>query len=1021
MANTTPALRVQTKVSLGTGTDLRVVGDISASLLGDDALSRKLQIAAGASFTITAPIGAFCLLVSSPVTVQLAKALPAVSGNVLTLTANSILYHTSAVQQVIITAGVIAVNIQLAYVTTQALTAAPVIPVPQKLPAVNVSPRLTVAPTPAPVSYSGYSGVSGYSGSTDNIIPSYVSAPKAYQVNNKTPALRVQADVSLDSRSVESIRASMLGDDALSRKVQLAAGASFTVNAPIGAFCLLVSSPVTVQLSTALPAVSGNTVSLTVNQILYHTTSSQQMVITAGLTSVSMQLAYITVQMLTLLPVSQALPNLNIAPVGGLTVTNNPAVTTPVGISGYSGYSGSGGSGTGGGSAIIFSDTAPSSPAVGQLWFDTSSGIEYVWQFDGDSSQWVAVSNGGGVGSSILFASVQPPDPSVGMQWFDTSSGIEYVYVFDGDSYQWVSLSAAMGGTGGGGGTGADGASGYSGYSGLNGSGVSDGMAIPLATPGGFPTSGSWTPGAVAISDTTLVTDAVAQMNALLSLLVPSAPPNLSSYTSLSVASVGNSPLKASGVAPDHTAGGSIPTGPNTAGTSVVSSASARITSASPSTSTASGVGSGSAGVLAAMVNGSTAGNALPAFTSSPTPTSATVGATVMTARAAFPLATPGFWLDFNAQAVMSGLASGWNRVQLTHSLSGNTNEFYMLLDNMTATPALGGTIVVAESGTPTYAYSSGVPHYGPATATLQVTGITMTNLAGETYYNGNPLTFSGTGSIMSAQAKSYANVGISTPIARQTVAAVSLSAQNISINGSNIHGSGTLQGQVTNVNGSSGVVNLSSAIILVKIGSTSLIDEMNIPVTGLGSSPNANAGVRIGGFAGSDTPALSGATAWVQSAALQTYDAAVVEGVLSCNQVNYSVGYLPVGPNYSGHAAAQYVVFAFQRDSRSSFNIHVSGNYAECHVALPGISDLSSTTQWWDMATAYAGAGYPGDTGGGNGSNGCASGSVMNGSSGTFLCTFGTKSSTNSTGNNVYVRFKLTAGQSITALSFTN
>jgi hypothetical protein len=72
-------------------------------------------------------------------------------------------------------------------------------------------------------------------------------------------------------------------------------------------------------------------------------------------------------------------------------------------------------------------------------------------------------------------------------------------------------------------------------------------------------------------------------------------------------------------------------------------------------------------------------------------------------------------------------------------------------------------------------------------------------------------------------------------------------------------------------------------------------------------------------------------------------------------------------------------------------------------------------------MFTAFSGSGYPGDSTGGNGSNGCAGATVMTSSSGTFLCTFGTQSSTNSIGNDIIIRFKLTAGQSITALSFTN
>jgi hypothetical protein len=371
----------------------------------------------------------------------------------------------------------------------------------------------------------------------------------------------------------------------------------------------------------------------------------------------------------------------------------------------------------------------------------------------------------------------------------------------------------------------------------------------------------------------------------------------------------------------------------------------------------------------------------------------------------------------------MSGITQGWNRIQITHSVSGNTNEFYMLSDNLVSIPVMAGVITYTEVGTPTYAYSSSVPHYGGTTASLTVAGITMTNIAGETYYNGNPLAISGTNSIIASEAKTYANVGVSTPVARQTITATALSSQTVTVDGTNIHGSGNLQGVCTNVVGSSAAANFNATVILVKRGTAAAnkVDEMSIPVSGLGSSPNGSNAARRGGYAGTDQPSIAGDTTWTSSSAIQTYDAAVVAGVLSQNTTNYSTGYLPVGPNLNGQAATQYVTFSFQRDSRSSFNIVVTGTYAGCWVALPAISTLSSTTQWWNMFSSFLGSGYPGDTGGGNGSNGCAGATVMSGASGTFLCTFGTKSSTNSTGSNIIVRFKLTAGQSITALSFTN
>lgn len=46
--------------------------------------------------------------------------------------------------------------------------------------------------------------------------------------------------------------------------------------------------------------------------------------------------------------------------------------------------------GGGSGAAYTASETPPSLPAANAKWFDTSSGIEYVWYEDGDSGQWVA-------------------------------------------------------------------------------------------------------------------------------------------------------------------------------------------------------------------------------------------------------------------------------------------------------------------------------------------------------------------------------------------------------------------------------------------------------------------------------------------------------------------------------------------------------------------------------------------------------------------------------------------------------
>jgi len=49
-----------------------------------------------------------------------------------------------------------------------------------------------------------------------------------------------------------------------------------------------------------------------------------------------------------------------------------------------------------GGAAVATTDTPPGSPVNGQMWWETDTGILWIWFNDGTSSQWVQVSGGGG-------------------------------------------------------------------------------------------------------------------------------------------------------------------------------------------------------------------------------------------------------------------------------------------------------------------------------------------------------------------------------------------------------------------------------------------------------------------------------------------------------------------------------------------------------------------------------------------------------------------------------------------------
>ena len=513
----------------------------------------------------------------------------------------------------------------------------------------------------------------------------------------------------------------------------------------------------------------------------------------------------------------------------------------------------------------------------------------------------------------------------------------------------------------------------------------------------------SWANGAVPLSDTQTVSDAVDKMNLILGKLVPSSPPNFPNGT-LTIGSVGSSPVLASGVTDNASSG-------ITAGTSVN-----RTTSTISSTNTFTQVGPGNSGTLSLYINNTVVGS----HTLTGTSDNGTYGGLVIAGQSAYPASTPGFWTSVNVSVSAATVSNtGVNGMHISDTGAGSTNTVYFVKDTLTANPVV--TDGVAQNSNGTVAYSSGVQHYNTG-ASLSVSG-KISNLAGQTYYNGNPLSISGTNSIFSTQAYSYSTLGITTPIPQNTTAATTFTPAIVNVNGTNIATSGTITLTATNVNGTGSVSN--STIILVKNGTApaTAVDEMSVPVTGLGSSPNSNYANRVG-MANGDTPSNSTST-WVQSASLNAWDAAVVGGVLSCNQTNYTTGYLPVGPNLSSQNSVQYVTFAFERAPLSLFKINVTGTYAGVWISLPGVSDNSSISPnalggaWWSAFKSYDGAGVPGGLG--DTIAGCALGSVMTGSSGTFQITFGTASSTSATGNTILVRFRLNAGQSITALSFTN
>ena len=88
-------------------------------------------------------------------------------------------------------------------------------------------------------------------------------------------------------------------------------------------------------------------------------------------------------------------------------------------------------SGGGGGGSIEVSDTAPTTPANGDLWFNTTNGQLYVYV--ASETAWFQTNGGsgggGGEGASVTTGDTAPATPADGDLWFNTVQAELYVYL----------------------------------------------------------------------------------------------------------------------------------------------------------------------------------------------------------------------------------------------------------------------------------------------------------------------------------------------------------------------------------------------------------------------------------------------------------------------------------------------------------------------------------------------------------------------------------------------------------------
>ena len=102
----------------------------------------------------------------------------------------------------------------------------------------------------------------------------------------------------------------------------------------------------------------------------------------------------------------------------------------------------------GGGASVTVSDTAPSTPSNGDLWYKSDEGRLKIYYNDGSSSQWVddnpIGSGSGGGGATVTTDDNAPSSPSDGDLWWKSNEGQLKVYYQDADSSQWVDVGGGF-------------------------------------------------------------------------------------------------------------------------------------------------------------------------------------------------------------------------------------------------------------------------------------------------------------------------------------------------------------------------------------------------------------------------------------------------------------------------------------------------------------------------------------------------------------------------------------------------
>jgi len=499
--------------------------------------------------------------------------------------------------------------------------------------------------------------------------------------------------------------------------------------------------------------------------------------------------------------------------------------------------------------------------------------------------------------------------------------------------------------------------------------------------------------------------------------------------------SIGNSPKLCSGVMSDNSLG---QTPPASAGESVL-----RIPSGvSLHTNVVTAVGPGNKGTLTAIGNGVATG--LVSFTNNDD--SQTSANLIVSNNLDFPEIFPGFHMIFDAQISNwqpDGLnEAGWGSLALQHSET-STLETYFVIDDMTANPAIvnPNAATLTQQAEGTLVYITGIPHYSTGSS-VALSGLEMSGVTGETYYDGYPLIIhtNESSSGVASNNKTYQDLGASGEminnefIPSRDIGFLTLNSIVYTIDPTDSAGEVHLAVTLKNPNGTSTVEFPNQKILLSPenqpSGNINEITGLQV-ASGLGNQPNSTDALR--GVTGSgDTPDIDPTSSFDHNLSLvgDLETAVTVGGVLQHSVVDYS-GSLPSGPDLTqtpGRAGKQYATYKFQRTGQQKMDIQVVGKLSGLWLKLPGVTEAYTSAGqngWYDTTKPYFGFGIPGINGpqANNDQNyGCSiwnantqplqTGQQLNQ---TITCTFGALTTTQSQDNYILLRVALQSGESVT------